>query len=43
MVIVSNFENPEWIEKSKELGARDYLIRPTFTHEALTDKIVSFL
>ena len=43
VVIVSNFENPEWIEKSKILGAKEYLIKSTFTPEALTAKIVSFL
>lgn len=43
VLIVSNFENPEWITQSKALGAKDYLIKSTFTPEALTDKIVSYL
>lgn len=43
VIIVTNFENPEWISKSKELGAKDYLIKSSFTPEALTAKIVSYL
>lgn len=43
VVIVSNYENPEWIEKSLALGAKAYLIKSSHTPEALMEKIISFL
>jgi CheY-like chemotaxis protein len=43
VVIVSNYENPEWIEKSLALGAKAYLIKSSYTPEALMEKITSFL
>jgi len=43
VVIVSNVSKQESIDKAKELGATDYLVKASMTFDELMEKIESYL